>query len=521
MTKRIEEFLQNIIKFESESNTEKKLQDLAAGSYEKYKVFPYSIHCMKDGCIFVMLDDNDCDSLVVSGSEELLNEFTGERREICNFNVKICPANCSNIEAIAKRYPFVKPVSHKSRSITMGLGDRLGLASAAHIRLLRGYDVFPVLAQQSIRELKLTDRTYADVLAAASWDVFKEGWTRGFGADGDHLKTPEEVKMALDYGYTMITLDCSEHIDNSIGDLDDDQVHKKYLELPLDERCRLELDYLNKTFKLKNGLEISFTSKELERAVLVYLKATCFTVDLYTKVIKNCGREIDFEMSIDETLTPTKPHDHFFVASELVKGGVDITSLAPRFCGEFQKGIDYMGDVAQFEREYVEHTAIAEYFNYKLSIHSGSDKFSVFPIIGKCSNGKYHLKTAGTNWLEAVRIIAMKDPKLFRRMYSFAMDNLDEAKKYYHISTSTKDLQSIDMVSDNDLAALLDNEAIRQLMHVTYGLILCAKNSDGSFTFRDEFYKVMRKNAEAYSAALNRHIGRHLEYLGLKSTNNN
>src|SRR5699024_11471236 len=115
-------------------------------------------------------------------------------------------------------------------------------------------------------------------------------------------------------------------------------------------------------------------------------------------------QEIDFEISIDETETITSPVAHFFVANELIQRGVKVVSLAPRFCGEFQKGIDYIGDVDQFEQELSEHALIAEHFGYKLSIHSGSDKFAVFPIMATDTKGVLHVKRAATTCLAAVRV---------------------------------------------------------------------------------------------------------------------
>ena len=520
MIKKVEQFLYTAREIQDARNGEEELRILATEHFDKYGVFPYSIHCMDEGFIFMTKDVCHNMILVAAGEGALLKSFEGEEHSLPDIGFKLCPTNNNNLAALADRFPFVKPCSHKNRKITLGLGDRLGLASAAHIRLLRSYHVFPVLAQQSIRELNLTGRTYEDVLAAASWDVFREGWTDGFGADGDHLKTLEEVKMAIEFGYTMITLDCSEHIDNSIGDLDARAVHEKYLEIPVFEQERLEAKYLQKSFALADVADIAFTKEEFERTVLVYYKATNFTVSLFTEAIKDCGRVIDFEMSIDETITPTTPHAHFFVTSELVGGGVDITSLAPRFCGEFQKGIDYRGDITKFEEEYVIHAAIAGHFGYKLSIHSGSDKFSVFPVIGRCSGGKYHVKTAGTNWLEAVRIIAMEAPGLFRRMYRYAMENLDAAKKYYHIGTSVADLPEEADIDDKALPQLLDIDGPRQLLHITYGLLLCARNIDGGYTFRQEFFTVLKEHEEDYFTALNRHIGKHLKYLGLDAFDN-
>ncbi len=102
-----------------------------------------------------------------------------------------------------------------------------GFSFTRHLRLIKGLDIFPVLAQQSIRELNLTGRTYEDVLDATSVAVFQEGYTAGFGADGDHLKTPVEVQMALDKGFTMITLGCSEYIHNQVTSLPAEEIEKQ------------------------------------------------------------------------------------------------------------------------------------------------------------------------------------------------------------------------------------------------------------------------------------------------------
>jgi hypothetical protein len=132
-----------------------------------------------------------------------------------------------------------------------------------------------------------------------------------------------------------------------------------------------------------------------------------FSAKVYAEFIVAAGREVDFEISIDETSTPTLPEHHFFVASELIARQVGMKTIAPRFCGEFQKGVDYIGDLKQFEQELRVHAAIADHFGYKLSVHSGSDKFSVFKMVGKATKGRFHLKTAGTSWLEAIKLVAM------------------------------------------------------------------------------------------------------------------
>ncbi len=484
------------------------------GDFDTYQVYTDSI-IQSNNCTYFIAVIQGIKKLVICGEGESINEFTGSEQLLSNGKVKVCDLSNENCAVLRKLFSFTNPTNHHGKAITVGFGDRLGLASAGHIRTIKGKKVFPVLAQQSIRELNLTGRTYKDVLAAASWAVFQEGYTLGFGADGDHLKTAAEVEMAIDCGFTMITLDCSEHIDNSIPDLGATEVDSLYAALKTEDRQRLEAKYLDKEVALDSSHRIHFLSEEFKRTVLIYFKAINYTIDIYNNVIKDCGRSIDFEMSIDETLTSTTPQSHYFVAAELLNAGVRITSLAPRFCGEFQKGIDYIGDIALFTKEFEVHTIIAQKLGYKLSIHSGSDKFSVFPVIGDRTKGEYHLKTAGTNWLEAVRVIAVKDPALYRKMHTFAVEHLNEAKKYYHISAKPENIPALEKLTDKELPGLMDMNDARQVLHITYGLILLAKNADGTSTFRDDIYALLNKYESEYYNALQKHLGRHLSELGI------
>jgi hypothetical protein len=109
---------------------------------------------------------------------------------------------------------------------------------------------------------------------------------------------------------------------------------------------------------------------------------------------------------------------------------------------------------------------IAKHFGYKLSIHSGSDKFSVFPIIGRESK-RFHLKTAGTNWLEAIRVVIEKEPALYRDIHTFALHYLAEAKKYYHISADPDKIPNINKLSDVGLQDLMNQNDARQVIHIT------------------------------------------------------
>src|SRR5918911_1856233 len=114
------------------------------------------------------------------------------------------------------------------------------------------------------------------------------------------------------------------------------------------------------------------------------------------------------------------------MALELRRLGVRWVSYAPRYLGEFEKGVDYVCDLAAFERHLALHAAIARQLGpYKLSLHSGSDKFSVYAMAAHQTRGLVHLKTAGTSYVEALRTIASLDPALFRELYGVAREQFE------------------------------------------------------------------------------------------------
>lgn len=470
---------------------------------EAYGVYPRSIHRTFEGTAF-MVKAEDADYLVAHASLG----FTGTTFPARGEKWVYAPLTHENAVILRKVFPFTAPVSVLKKPRTVGVGDRLGIATPGHVRVFEKYDAYPILAQQSIRELTLTNRTFEGVLDCASWAVFRENFTKGFGADGDHLKTKDEVKYAISCGYTMITLDCSEHIRNDVTAMTADEVNAAY-----ESNAALEEKYLNKTFAV-GDLSLTFDEETFKRTCLIYNKAIDFAVSVYDDFFAGKDDALDFEVSIDETATPTNPLQHFYVANELISRGVNPATVAPRFCGEFQKGIDYIGDIEQFEREFAVHAAIAKHFGYKISVHSGSDKFSVFGIVGKYTEGCFHVKTAGTNWLEAMAVIAEHSPELYREIHQYARDYaFEKATAYYHVTTNLDNIPQLSELTDEQLPDLFKNNDSRQLIHITYGLILNEKNEDGTLRFRDRLYDAWRKYDEEYARRLERHIGRHLMLL--------
>ncbi|GAB2535072.1 tagaturonate epimerase family protein [Gracilibacillus alcaliphilus] len=459
----------------------------------------------------LMINDNGQKGILVTGTGKLYDELDGTELRHAK---KLSPLTHKNRLVLNKYFDYTVPQAFGTRQATIGLGDRLGLATPGHIDAITGRKVKPIFAQQSIRELDLTGRSMHDILDAASFAVFQEGYKGGFGADGDHLKKEEDIRYALSIGMSMLTLDCSDHIQNHIEQASSEEIEREYEQLPPALKDHYTETYIGKSFDIK-GTTIAFDKETVMKNALVYGKALDYMVHVYETYIRAETREIDFEISIDETETITSPAEHFFVANELTHHGVEVTSLAPRFCGEFQKGIDYIGDTAQFEIELREHALIADHFAYKLSIHSGSDKFTVFPIITKYTDGIFHIKTAGTNWLEAIRVIAETNPSLYRKMHVFALEHFEETLKYYHVTPDLASIKPLDQVADKDLPEYMADDAARQLFHVTYGLLLTDKQDNGQYTFRNSFFQTLTDQEEVYRQALAAHIGKHLDLLNL------
>ena len=434
--------------------------------------------------------------------------FNGKRYSYHGVDFTLAETNNENAVVMQSAFSFTAPSAVLSNPRTFGVGDRLGIASPGHISALKKYDAVSVLAQQSVRELNFTGRTFKDVLTAAVYGVFRTGYKGGYGADGDHLKSEEEIENAIASGCTMITLDCSRFIRGEAAQMEYGALYASYTpDVQVEER------YVGKDFRIGEHV-ISISKEDFIRAYLTYKEAIDYTAEIYKKYFRGKEDKLDLELSVDETDTPTEPYQHFFIANELHLRGALPKTIAPRFCGEFQKGIDYIGDVRKFERELTVHAAIAEHFGYKLSIHSGSDKFSVFPSVGRCTLGRFHVKTAGTSWLEAMKTVSEYDPVLFRNIHIFAAgDAFYTAKRYYHITTELSDVPDISLYNDEKLPSLFDDPHERQLIHITYGLILSARDESGSYVFKDKLYRLWRMKEEAYLNALDKHISKHLELL--------
>ena len=377
---------------------------------------------------------------------------------------------------------------------SFGFGDRLGLATAGHIAAVRGTKFAPIFAQQSVRENTRTGRTPQQVMDDAQRAVDAAGWDLPWGADADHLKTLEDIPPFVEAGYTFFTVDPGEYVDNAADADALDALRQKLADFNWDELSGL---YLNQKDDQVWG---QFDAELLMRATAKYEKAIRHAAAMF-KRLSELKDEFDFEVSVDETDSPTTPLEHYFIASELTRLGVRFTSLAPRFIGRFEKGVDYLGDLSALDAELAKHAAVTAHFgSYKLSLHSGSDKFSVYPLIAKHWGERIHVKTAGTSYLEALRVLAKYTPDLFLKVYSLGCERYETDKRTYHVSAQLNRLPSIE-----DLPSLLNDFHAREMLHVTFGSALTQ--------FGTELKEALVKYEAAYLEGLQAHFEKHLRLL--------
>jgi tagaturonate epimerase len=403
---------------------------------------------------------------------------------------------------------------------SFGFGDRLGLATPGHLAAIKGYpDFSPIFAQQSAREMERTQRSASEVMLAAQTSLAALGYDKPWGADADHQKTEEDVKKTAAAGFTFFTIDPSAHVEDRANSLSNADI-KAFVEKMIQEKI-LSPDwhkpYLGRKFDLGSGLVLEFTEDQLGRAAVKYGRAIHYAARMGEWIKEACGdRPFEIEVSVDETSLPTTLTDHLWIGLEVRARGIpNVVSLAPRFIGEFEKGVDYKGDLAAFEKDLKSHVVIAKYCGpYKISVHSGSDKFSIYPIVGRVCGDLFHLKTAGTSYLEALRVIVRKNPALLEEIILYSAGRFDTDRKSYHLSATPEDVQALTRQLPEDLERVfLDETNGRQLLHVTFGSVLTIGKDSKGRLFKDSILEILKSNEALHQEVLTKHLDKHLRML--------
>ena len=380
-------------------------------------------------------------------------------------NIIVFPLTWANYQKLSRLLPITPSPCDKKSSF--GTGDRLGMVTAAHLDSLTRCPVFPVIAQQSPRELERTDRDFKDVLLKAVMGVLETGYTGAFGADADHIKDETRFLEGVEAGFSMYTLDVSDDL-RDISKLSPSEIDSEFAKLSETSR-QVVREVAGTSLSVPGGADYVFDELELKKSALIYEKSMEQVVR-FNSIAKSKLAGFDLEVSIDEGGRDTTPEDHIYVAEFLHRKGVSFTSLAPRFPGEFQKAVDYIGDYGVVARSFAVHAELArQQQGYRLSLHSGSDKFSVYKLFAEATQGSFHIKTSGTSWLQAMKLVAHSDAGLFKDLYRLCVEALPESKKAYHVYITPEHFPS---ELPQDLPGFYANPDVQQLFHISYGALL-------------------------------------------------
>jgi hypothetical protein len=314
---------------------------------------------------------------------------------------------------------------------SFGVGDRFAHQAEAQLAAFErleaaGVVVAPVW-NKSNREHTFIGSEPASVRAAAAAAVAARGWRHPWFVDADHirLETVDRFLAASDF----FTIDVADAIGKPAGAADVAAFVARHGELA----GRLSIPGV--------AAPIELDAAAVGAIAGTYLLACREAGQIYRHIEgKLGGRPFVTEVSMDETDLPQTPPQLLVILALLADEGIPLETIAPKFTGRFNKGVDYVGDLAQFEREFSDDVAVLAFAAHryglprtlKLSVHSGSDKFSLYPVIRRVlanTGAGVHLKTAGTTWLEELIGLAEAEGDglaLAREIYAYALDHVDE-----------------------------------------------------------------------------------------------
>lgn len=369
---------------------------------------------------------------------------------------------------------------------SFGMGDRFARQGVAQLRAVKrsvgdGYEITPVW-NKSHREHMTIGSVPADVRAEADAAVAELGWEGAYFVDADHinLKTVGLFMVSSDF----FTLDVADRIGSTASEEDVAAFVDRHSDLVGDHALP------------GSDAGFSISKEDLREAAGKYLLAVKEARKIYTS-IRNAKGEGTFvtEVSLDEAEEPQSPKELLVILAALADAGIPLDTIAPRFSGRFDKGVDYVGDVEVFAAEFDADAAVLELAvemfglpdGVKLSVHSGSDKFSIYPAIKEVlvrRGAGLHLKTSGTTWLEEVVGLAESGGEALetvKAVYFKSLDKMDELCEPY---AAVIDINPINLPSKEEVeawdgdrfaAALRHvpsngryNSDMRQLLHVGY-----------------------------------------------------
>src|SRR4249919_2714857 len=300
--------------------------------------------------------------VAVADDRSSFDRFAGSTESLDGRVRFIAETTADNALALRSALPWLTP-SRFGLHTSAGFGDRLGLATPGHVRALNavGAPIRPVFAQQSIREMGRCHRTPRNVVDDATWGAFQAGWTKPVGGDADHLEQLEDIDDTAAAGFVFYTLDPKAEVDPEAEHADAAAIQRKVEALDwagLDsDLATFTKAYVGRRIDLEREA-IELDQESVLRAMAKYGPSLAHAMAMYRRLMEK-GIDCEVEFAVDETDYPTKPAEHIVVVSELQRLGMDFVSFVPRFVGRFEKGVEYIGDIDELQRDFEIHAELA------------------------------------------------------------------------------------------------------------------------------------------------------------------
>jgi hypothetical protein len=367
----------------------------------------------------------------------------------------------------------------------MGLGDRFLHQGAAQLSAIAkakeaGVDITPVW-NKSDREHVIVGTEPVSLREEADAAVKALGWTGPYRVDADHINLATVDRF----------IDCSDYFTLDVGDAIGQRASDDEIAAFVDKHGRY-----TGTLEIPGAGSFEVGKETTEAVAGTFLKAVKQAGAVYRHIVERKGYD-DFiaEVSMDETANPQTPLELFFILAAIAAEGIPVQTIAPKFTGRFNKGVDYVGDQAQLEKEFSDDLAVIAFAisqfglpdNLKLSIHSGSDKFSIYGSIREAlqrTGAGVHVKTAGTTWLE--ELIGLSEAggeglAIAKEVCAKSLARREELCEPYATVIDIDELalpaaDEVDAWSGEEFAAAVRhdqgnpayNRNLRQLLHVGY-----------------------------------------------------
>lgn len=397
---------------------------------------------------------------------------------------------------------------------SFGTGDRFGKEGQAQLKAIQeinkmGFEVVPVW-NKSYREHTIVKTDQSSVKKEADEAVKANDWKGNYYVDADHIGMAI-VDEFVDYS-NFFTIDVAHFIGKKATPSEKESFvknHSKYI-------GKLSIPGIEE--------EYTVTEKFLGDVADNYLNATKEVKVIYDHIVSKIGVDAFIaEVSMDECEIAQSPIELFFILAELKRLNVDVQTIAPKFTGLFAKGVDYIGDVEEFAKEFEQDVAVTQFAikelglpsSLKLSVHSGSDKFAIYPAMKKAIdkfNTGLHVKTAGTTWLEEVIGLAQAGGEglaIAKEIYAKSMERYNELTEPYVtvLKIEINKLPTIEEVSSWTSKQFSDalthdqncedyNSSFRQLIHVGYKIAveMGARYLNALDTYREAIEKNVTYN---------------------------